>query len=36
MKQTDVLRDKFLVLAIPVVDAKDLGELWKVFYTHNS
>lgn len=29
-KQTDIMRDKFLVLAIPVTDIKDIGELWKV------
>lgn len=29
-KQTDIIRDKFLVLAIPITDVKDVGELWKV------
>lgn len=31
VRQTDIIRDKFLVLVIPVIDAKDTAELWKVF-----
>lgn len=31
IKQTDVMRDKFLVLVIPVIDTKDMAEMWKVF-----
>lgn len=31
IKPTDVMRDKFLVLVIPVIDIKDIGEMWKVF-----
>jgi len=36
IKQTDVMRDKFLVLVIPVVETKDIAEMWKVFliYTY--
>ncbi|XP_050520494.1 motile sperm domain-containing protein 2-like [Daktulosphaira vitifoliae] len=30
VKQTDILRDKFLVLVIPVIENKDIAELWKV------
>lgn len=32
IKQTDVMRDKFLVLVIPVIDAKDIAEMWKVYF----
>lgn len=31
IKQTDIMRDKFLVLVIPVIDTKDMAEMWKVF-----
>lgn len=31
IKQTDVMRDKFLVLVIPFIDTKDIAEMWKVF-----
>jgi len=31
IKQTDVMRDKFLVLVMPVVDPKGIAEMWKVF-----
>lgn len=34
VKQIDVIRDKFLVLVIPVIDVKDTAELWKVFQIH--
>lgn len=30
IKQTDVMKDKFLVLVMPVVDPKGIAEMWKM------